>query len=180
VEAEALVTEWSERTGAPTLIGRIANLYGPGQNIDKAQGLISQMCRSHLLGTPLSVYVSLDTLRDYLYAPDCAGLITDSMARLRERAGTGPALVTKILASQRAITVSAVIGEMRRLFKSPPRIVVAASATTSLQARDLSLRSRIWPDLDRRALTPFPVGVATTAADLLRRLQSTELVLTSQ
>lgn len=180
LDAETLVATWSERTGAPTLIGRIANLYGPGQNIDKAQGLISQICRCHLLGTPLPVYVSLDTLRDYLYAPDCAGLIVDAMARLRERAGTDPALVTKILASQRAITVGAVIGEMRRLFKSPPRIVVAASAASSFQVRDLSLRSRIWPDLDRRTLTPFPVGVAITSADLLHRLQSAELVLSGQ
>ena len=40
-----------------------------------------------------------------------------------------------------------------------------------MQARDLSLRSRVWPELDRSSLTPFPVGVASTAADLLRLLQ---------
>jgi UDP-glucose 4-epimerase len=40
-----------------------------------------------------------------------------------------------------------------------------------VQAKDLSLRSRFWPELDRRSLTPFPVGVAMTAADLLRHLQ---------
>jgi UDP-glucose 4-epimerase len=60
---------------------------------------------------------------------------------------------------------------MRRIFKSSPRIVLGASAVSAMQARDLSLRSRVWPDLDLRPLTPFPVGVATTAADLMRRLQ---------
>jgi UDP-glucose 4-epimerase len=175
LDAEALVEAWSHRTGTPSLIGRIANLYGPGQNLTKAQGLISQICRSHLTGQPLSIYVSLDTLRDYLFAPDCAGLIVEGLARLRqEQSGAAPTVVTvvtKILASQRAITIGAVLGEMRRILKSSPRIVLGASAVSAVQARDLSLRSRVWPELDRRGLTPFPVGVANTAADLLRRLQ---------
>ena len=172
LDAEALVEAWSRRTGTPSLIGRIANLYGPGQNLAKAQGLISQICRSHLTGQPLSIYVSLDTLRDYLFAPDCAGLIIQGLARLREeQSDTAPRVVTKILASQRAITIGAVLAEMRRIFKSSPHIVLGASPVSAMQARDLSLRSRVWPDLDRRGITPFPVGVARTAADLLRRLQ---------
>jgi UDP-glucose 4-epimerase len=178
LDAEALVTAWSHRTGTPSLIGRIANLYGPGQNLAKAQGLISQICRSHLTGQPVSIYVSLDTLRDYIFAPDCADLIVAGLARLRqEQSTTEPGAVTglvttKILASQRAITIGAVIGEMRRIFKRSPRIVLGASPISALQARDLSLRSRVWPDLDRRTLTPLPVGIAATAADLKRKLQA--------
>ena len=176
LEAESLVTEWSQRNEASALIGRIANLYGPGQNISKPQGIISQICRSHLLGTPLSIYVPLDTLRDYLYAPDCAELIVDGMARLHhECTSSGPKVVTKILASQRAITVGAVLGEIRRVFKNSTHIVVAASAAPAAQTRDLSLRSLVWPELDRRSLTPFPVGIARTSADLLRRLQGADL-----
>ncbi len=172
LDAEALIAGWSQATGTPSLVGRIANLYGPGQNLAKAQGLISQICRSHLTGQPLSIYVSLDTLRDYVFAPDCADLVVDGLARLRqEQSVTAPGVVTKILASQRAITIGAVLGEMRRIFKKPPRIVLGASPTAAMQARDLSLRSRVWPELDRRSLTPFAVGVAITAADLLRRLQ---------
>jgi UDP-glucose 4-epimerase len=172
LEGEALVTAWSQQTGTPSLIGRIANLYGPGQNLRKAQGLISQICRSHLTGQPLSVYVSLDTLRDYLFAPDCGRLVASGLVRLREDdSSPQPNVVTKILASQRAITIGAVLGEVRRIFKSQSRIVLGASAVSAMQARDLSLRSRVWPDLDRTSLTPFPVGVATTAADLLRHLQ---------
>jgi UDP-glucose 4-epimerase len=173
LDAEALVADWSRSSGIPSLIGRISNIYGPGQNLGKAQGLISQICRSHLTGQPLSIYVSLDTLRDYLFAPDCGSLIVAGLARLRQDDGaTRPGVVTKILASQRAITIGAVLGEMRRIFKSSPHIVLGASPSSSMQARDLSLRSRIWPELDRASLTPFPVGVAATSADLLRRLQA--------
>ena len=176
LEAESLVTEWSQRNEASALIGRIANLYGPGQNISKPQGIISQICRSYLLGYPLSIYVSLDTLRDYIFAPDCAALVADALTRLRsESSKSGPLVVTKILASQHAITIGAVLGEMRRIFKSPPHIVIAASEASSTQARDLILRSIVWPELDRRELTPFPVGVAITAADLRRKLQDASL-----
>jgi UDP-glucose 4-epimerase len=174
LDAEALVTAWSQQTGTPALIGRIANVYGPGQNLAKAQGLISQICRSHLTGQPLSIYVSLDTLRDYLFAPDCAALIVAGLVRLRQeqQAGTAPTVVTKIMASQRAITIGAVLGEMRRIFKSSPRIVLGASPVSAMQARDLSLRSRVWPELDRSSLTPLPAGIAATAADLQRKLQA--------
>jgi UDP-glucose 4-epimerase len=173
LDGERLVTDWSHQTGTPSLIGRIANIYGPGQNLAKAQGLISQICRSHLTGQPLSIYVSLDTLRDYLFAPDCARLIIEGLVRLRqEQSGTGSMVATKILASQRAITIGAVMGEMRRIFKSSPHIVLGASPVSAMQARDLSLRSRLWPELDRPPLTPLPAGIAATAADLQRKLQA--------
>jgi UDP-glucose 4-epimerase len=176
LEAEKMISEWSKNCGASVFIGRIANLYGPGQNLDKAQGIVSQVCRGYLTGRTSFIYVSLDTIRDYLYAPDCARLIVDGLGRLRcEREGDST-VVMKILASQRAITVGAVLGEMRRIMKGSMRIVVAKSPESSAQVRDLSLRSRTWPDLDRRTLTPFPVGVARTVADVLRHLQRGELV----
>jgi len=173
LDGEELVAAWSQRTGTPSLIGRIANLYGPGQNLGKGQGLISQICRTHLTGQPLPIYVSLDTLRDYLFAPDCANLIVAGLERLRqEDSSTRPLVVTKILASQRAITIGAVLGEMRRIFKRSPRIVLGESGVAAMQAKDLSLRSRVWTEVDRRALTPLPAGIAATAADLQRQLQA--------
>ena len=67
-------------------MGRIANLYGPGQGLEKPQGLISQIIRSHLIRTPISIYVPLDTMRDYLFAPDCGELVVDALRRLPARA----------------------------------------------------------------------------------------------
>ena len=71
--------------GCPTVIGRITNLYGPGQNLDKPQGLISHLCWAHLTRHSVSVYVSLDTIRDYLFVDDCAGLVLDALDRVRRR-----------------------------------------------------------------------------------------------
>jgi UDP-glucose 4-epimerase len=151
------------------LIGRIANLYGPGQNLTKPQGLISHLCRSQLTGQPISVYVSLDTLRDYIYVDDAAALVIDGLDRLAVVQPADP--VIKILASQQGVTIGALIAESRRLFKRAPRVVLGSSPFAKFQVRDLRLRSVVWPELDRRSLTPLGVGIKATAADLLRGVQ---------
>lgn len=171
--AERVAVDWGRQTGAPVVLGRIANLYGPGQRLDKAQGLISQFCRAQLTGQPLSLYVPLDTVRDYLFVDDCAALVTTTLRAARNLpAGTA---ITKILASHRAITIGALLGEMRRLLRRPPRVVHGASPAARYQPLDLRLRSVTWPDLDRRTLTPLPVGISATMEDLRTALRAGSL-----
>jgi UDP-glucose 4-epimerase len=174
LEMEGDLTSFAERTGIPVLVARIANLFGPGQNLAKAQGLISQICLTHLTGHPLALYVPLDTMRDYLYVEDCARMIVSGLAGLRERAaGPGAApVVTKIFGSGHSTTVGGLLGESTRLFRQRPRVVLGASPAAAGQVRDLRLRSNRWPELDRLARTPLPVGIAATAEDVGRRLRA--------
>lgn len=172
---EGVARELADATGTPVLIGRIANIYGPGQNLDKPQGLVSQLCKAHLSGQPLSVYVSLDTRRDYLYVGDCADMVVSGLAGLRSRVADRPGepVVTKILASGRSLTIGALIGESTRLFRRRPRVVVAAPAGAAKgQVLDLRLRSTVWPELDRAVRTPLAVGMSITAADIAGRRAS--------
>lgn len=166
--AESVAGRFAHDTGNAVIVGRIANLYGPGQNLAKSQGLIPHLCRAHLTGQPLSIYVSLDTIRDYLFVEDCASMIDDAMTAGHH--GADP-LATKILASQQGTTVGALIGECRRVFKRTPRLVLGTSTNARFQVKDLRLRSAVWPELDRRALTTLPAGLAATAASLLRSAQ---------
>lgn len=174
LRAEGLLRDFGLASGTAVLAGRIANLYGPGQNLSKPQGLISQMLKAQLSAQPMSIYVSLDTLRDYLYAPDCAALVLDAMDVLRSEQATarGPVVRTKILASHRAVTIGAIISEIRLISKRRPRIVIAASPLSAFQARNLSLRSTVWPQLDHRPLTPLAVGIHRTSIDLSLRWQA--------
>jgi UDP-glucose 4-epimerase len=168
---EARLRDWHDRTGVPVLVGRIANLYGPGQNLGKAQGLISQVIRAHLRRRPISVYVPLDTVRDNLYVSDAARLVDTGLARLRsETAVHGSQHVLKVLASQQGVTVGYLIAELGRLFKRRPHVVYGLSASSAYQARDLRLRSVVWPELDQAPLVPLPVGMAWTAQALGRAL----------
>jgi UDP-glucose 4-epimerase len=164
---EGALRDFSAATGVRALAGRIANLYGPGQNLDKPQGLVSQVCLTHLTGQPLSLYVSPDTRRDYLYVEDCARMIVAGLERLR---GDADRFVVKVLASGRSVTAGGLIGESTRLFRRRPRIVFGAPPVVGLQVADLRLRSVRWVDLDRLARTPLPVGIARTADDVARRL----------
>ncbi len=158
--AELAFRRFAERAGVPVLLGRIANLYGPGQNIDKAQGLISQLCRAQLLRRPLSIYVSLDTARDYVYVDDAARVVVRGV----ERAAAGPAgsVVVKLVASQRSTTVAAILGELRRIMRRRPLVVLGLSPLARFQVRDLSFRSVVWPELDDSVTTALPAGVAAT------------------
>jgi UDP-glucose 4-epimerase len=170
---EAGARDFHARSGVPVLVGRISNLYGPGQNITKPQGLISQVLRSLLLRRPISIYVSTDTVRDYLFAPDAGELIVDALDRLGEEAlGAGPAFQTKVLSSSNEITIGLLVREVARIAKRRPLVVYGSSSEAKLQSRHLHLRSRVWADLDRRSWTSYPVGIGRTLEGLQRALGS--------
>lgn len=164
--AEQAAAQFASATGTRLMIGRLANLYGPGQNLEKPQGLISVFAKSYLTGQPVSVYVSLDTLRDYIFIDDAAALITDCMDRLNSADVVNGQVVTKIIATQRADTIGALIGACRTVFKRRPRIVLGASPFAKAQAHDLRLRSVVWTDLDSRQFTPLAVGINATVRDM--------------
>lgn len=161
---ESLAREFSELTGKPVLIGRIANLYGPGQNLSKAQGLISQLCWTHFSRQPLSIYVSLDTARDYIFATDAAKLAIAAL----DRAAMSPAhsVVVKLIASQSATTVAALLGELRSITRRRPRITLGTSSLSKFQIKDLRFRSVVWTDLDSLVTTGLPSGVFATLEGL--------------
>ncbi len=164
--AERAATEFAAISGTRLLIGRVANLYGPGQNLAKPQGLISVFAKAYLTGQPVSVYVSLDTLRDYIYIDDAAALVADCMDRLSAPDVEAGQTVIKIIATQRADTIGALIGACKTVFKRRPRIVLGASPYAKAQAHDLRLRSVIWTELDNRPFTPLPVGIDATVRDM--------------
>jgi UDP-glucose 4-epimerase len=164
--AEKAAAEFASATGTRVLVGRAANLYGPGQNLSKPQGLISVFAKAHLTGQPVSVYVSLDTLRDYIYITDASKLVVDGVDRLGQAdVGSGQTVI-KIIATQRADTIGAVIGACKTVFKRRPRIVLGASPYAKAQAQDLRFRSVVWPELDRRPFTPLAVGIDATVRDM--------------
>jgi UDP-glucose 4-epimerase len=156
--------------GTRVLIGRIANLYGPGQDLSKPQGLISQLCLAQQTGQALNLYVSLDTLRDYLYVTDAAAMVVAGLDLLDQKAaGT---VVVKILASGRAHSIAAIVGESARVFRRRPRLSSRAGGT---QVRDLRLRSVVWPQVDTLARTTLPAGLAATEADISAQVRAGEM-----
>ena len=170
VEQERVVGQWSRSTGVPVAIGRMSNLYGPGQDLSKPQGLISRLVRASLRAEPLQVFVSLDTVRDYLYVADAAKRVGPFLERVASGASTGgPDVVTKIVASGRATTIGELIAELQRIRKRRPPIVFGATAATRLQPPTLRFRSEVFRDLDRGAVT-LAEGMAAVVRDQVSAL----------
>lgn len=166
---EAIAADFARSTGTRLVIGRISNLYGPGQNLDKAQGLISTLLVSRFGGDPAQIYVPLQTVRDYLFVDDCAELVLDCLDRAsREPAGT---VVTKILGSDQAVDISSLLAYLRYVSRALPAVTIGTRPSARLQAPDLRVRSEVWPELDRRERTPLAAGFHATMLDVLQQLQ---------
>lgn len=168
LQMEQALREWVNATGGSALIGRIANIYGPGQDLSKPQGLVTRLCLTHLVGDPVPVYVSLDTMRDYIYVEDCAAMIASGLAGLRDRlASMDDRVLVKVMASGQSTTLATMIGESNRVFHRRARMSVISAPTTG-QVRDLRLRSVEWPELQRHNRTTLPAGFRRTAEDVAR------------
>lgn len=156
LEMEQFLTAAASRSGWRAFVGRITNLYGPGQDMAKGQGLISVITDSYVSGRPVSLYVSLDTLRDYIYEDDCARVVVAGMRRLAEEpAGI---TVTKIIGAMTAVSIGALLGEATRLRRQRSRITLGQDRSGG-QASDLRVRSVVWPELDRLVSTTLPEGL---------------------
>ena len=172
LDQEVAVSSWSEESRVKVLIGRISNLYGPGQNYQKSQGLITQVLLRVIARQPLHLYVPLDTTRDYLFAEDAARIVADCLDRLAEE-GTPDGLpaMTKLICSQQPVTIGTVLAQTRWITKNAVKVVVGTSSSTAHQARDLRMRSRVWPAIDRPPLTPLSHGMRSVYLDLLAAAQ---------
>lgn len=163
---ERVLADAAARTGLRVVLGRLANVYGPGQTLGKPQGLLSQLCLSDATTRPLPVFVSLDTIRDYVFVTDLAEMIV-RCADLARAAAPGSAVV-KVLASGRPVTVGHLVGEARRVFHRPLRTVTVPGGRG--QVLDLRLGSVRWTEVDALAATPLAAGLAATAADVRARV----------
>lgn len=162
LEKEEALARWAARVpSVSTLVGRLSNLYGPGQALAKPQGLVSHLTRALIQGRPAHVFVPLDTIRDYLYVEDAAPAILRAMERLGQeavRAGA-PVHVRKVFASEQSTTVGGLIGAFRRTAKQPLRVVTGLHHATSQQPACLQFRSSVWRDEAPAGITGIVEGI---------------------
>ncbi len=85
----------------PLVIGRFSNLAGPGQNLVKQQGLVSQLCRAAVTRQSLSVFVPMETLRDYLYVDDAAAMVRTLVENAVDEQPSTPVLPQHLVSTTR-------------------------------------------------------------------------------
>lgn len=168
---EALFAALFEQCGVDVLIGRFSNLYGPGQDLTKPQGLVAHIGQAALRREAISIYVPLDTIRDYLFAADAGQMVVKALARRRadRDAGSLVGTVTKIFATEVETTVASVLGAWRQVLRRPLRVSLAASPVSQIQPRVLSFRSSVWPEIRGRP-TLLTAGIDAVRRDQLLQL----------
>ncbi len=150
------------------VIGRFSNLYGPGQNLDKLQGLISRLALAAIHRQPISIFVPLDTMRDYIYVDDAAAAV---LAQTQKPPGQSSSSTrTVIIASGQPTTVGQVIHMMGQVTRR--RIPVAHGSHPSAGAQALDLR--LTPSSGVHATTHLPEGMKAAYHDILARTQDSQ------
>jgi len=186
LQEQVLETWASSRPHIAYLIGRISNIYGPGQNLKKPQGVISQISCRLIYHCPVRLYVPLDTIRDYIFIDDCAKAIVQclaSLACIRRGAWSvecetsshaarptlhAPRGLVKIFAAEQATSLAQIVSIFSRIAaKRHPKLLRISTPTSNEQPRRLGFRSIVWPNLAGLTKTPLSVGINRVHQHLL-------------
>ena len=172
--AEEDLTHKVGESGITTIIIRLSNLYGPGQDLSKLQGIVTKLCWSAISREQVNIFVPLDTLRDYIYVDDAAKRILHWSQPRADRPQGKPEV--RIVAAGQPMSLGSVLNTVEDVLHMRIPVSFGTHATASAQAIDL----RLIPDTDTfvAALpsTPFPAGVRLVFQDLFLRRQHSKLV----
>jgi UDP-glucose 4-epimerase len=153
---EDALRSWSDMfPNTSSLIGRISSVYGPGQDLNKAQGFISHLSRCLIYHHTVNIYVPLDTRRDFLLADDCAHQIAASLGRLMTER---PRVVLKIFASEELTSLARIVGIFVRMAKHRP-LIACSQKSLDTQPMSLKFRSDVWRDLEGLRKTDLATGI---------------------
>ena len=159
---ESLVESMSTRL--PVSIGRLSNAYGPGQDLFKQQGLITQLAVGALLNRPVTIFAPLPTLRDYIYVDDAAGFVVSDIHRMTRT--DEPGVTRRVVSSGRAASIAELLVTVERISgRSIPVIHRLADGPYFLD-----LRMQTSREVSRGQRTPLEAGVGLVLQDLKRQL----------
>ena len=159
---EKTLEAWVQaQSGMSYLLGRISNLYGAGQCLAKAQGLISHISRCLIHNKPLHLYVPLHTIRDYIPAEACADHIVTCVRYLaaQTEAGCASRGHATIIASEEEASLAQIVATFARISHRQPRLICSPSPIAALQPSRLQFRSRLWPHLGRPPGCSLSAGI---------------------
>lgn len=153
----------------PVVVGRVSNLYGPGQDLNKLQGLISRLALAAVTKQPITMFVSLDTIRDYIEVDDAATVALHWTAKAMQEHPTHSSV--RVIASGQPVSLGALIHLTQDIARVRVPIAVGNHISANAQAHDL----RMTPSDDGATAslirTTLPAGVKRVYADILERFQ---------
>jgi|688.fasta_scaffold42335_1 UDP-glucose 4-epimerase len=170
LETERQLTNFARISDIKIVIFRLANVYGPNQDVQKSQGIISAITQSVLQHKPIKIYVPLQTIRNYIYADDVGEIMARNVTSTTKE--KKKSVDIKIIASDRNISLSTLLNEFRHVYGKRPSTINTIGQSMSVQPDNLRLRS-ISSSNDRDVFTPLAVGIAKLKTAYLRSLATT-------
>lgn len=158
LEQETLVKAVANPTRG-VLIARISNVYGPGQSRTKKQGLLTHISRCMLTRRPIHIYVPFDTMRDYLHASDAAADFINASSVVKS--GN---TVLKIIASEEATTIAAIIGLFKRIARRTPLLVTGSNELGAAYPHRMQFASGVLQGTRSANRISLAEGIAETFA----------------
>ena len=139
-----------------TLIARVSNAYGPRQDLNKKQGLISHLVQAALSNQPITIYVPMETKRDYIFADDVGVKISQFISNCER---TDSKTEVKIISSGVSSSISEVVSEIDRLTGMITPIVFAEQRETGLQPGSLVFESSVLTAVEEYVCTSLAEGI---------------------
>ena len=156
LQQEIELTELASSARFRTLIARVSNAYGPRQDLNKKQGLISHLVQAALSNQPITIYVPMETKRDYIFADDVGAKISKFISICE---GKDYKTEVKIISSGVSSSISEVVSEIDRLTGMSTPIVFAEQRETGLQPTSLVFESSVLTAIEDYACTSLAEGI---------------------
>jgi UDP-glucose 4-epimerase len=153
----------------PVVLARVSNVYGPGQDLSKLQGLISRLALCSLTREPLNLFVPLSTVRDYIYVDDVASLVH---AWIEQESNTPAGPRVRILASGQGTSIGQLVRAAQDVGHRKVPIAMGTHPSAASQAPDLRFVPSRPHQSDGLTLTTIPIGMKRVFDDLLRRIEN--------
>jgi UDP-glucose 4-epimerase len=167
LDSETRLSEFVESYGLRVANCRLANVYGPRQDLRKNQGLISTIVKACIENRPVSIYVPLDTTRNFIHVDDAASKMVAFANKLRLSRLN---LATKIICSSQNVNIATILRECKLVLGR--RVIFSASngVENSKSPRNIRLSSAVFPSIDTVAERHLAVGIDEIRYELLKRL----------
>ena len=169
LQIEELLFNFGKSNNVETRIGRIANIYGANQNIRKQQGIVTALVRSTILNTTVSMYVPLNTLRNYIFVSDAAFKIINFV-----RSSTNNHEVRNICSNENW-SLGSLIRITKDVTKKRIHLAHAVNRQSLLQPLDLRMKSLSENKESSIREVSLPVGVSVVRERLLKTHQDGKL-----
>ena len=160
LEQENVVNQFAQRTKTKCVIGRLVSIYGPNQNLEKPQGLISRLCLNSKMNISTDIYVSLGTTRNYLFADDAANMIQQYISYVSNSVVENEIYSTvKIFCSHESVSISTVCKALSNVTKKKTLIKAHLSAGLPKYPEHFNIASTTIPDLGQFCQTTLVSGI---------------------